>query len=588
MKNEAMIRKLEISKYRGIQALSWQPEAGVNIIIGGGDVGKTTILDAIGLLFSPTNSVVVSESDFFARDNSNPFCIEAVISLPPSTGIDTQAIFAWPWGWDGNNAVELAPMEEDGGDIIAPDDPVYKVRVTGTADMELLWEIVQPSEQFSPFSVSLRRNIGLLKLSADDRSDRDLRLVFGSALDRLLADSALRSRIAHQISEIDLNTALGEEGSKTLTELDTRLIKAALPSELSLGLTTSQGLSIGALIGLLAGTAGVSIPLTNWGAGTRRLAALEIAGSTKQHASVQTIDEIERGLEPYRLRKLVNYIVSSKVQSFVTTHSPVAIECGTNADLWYVDVSGKIGKLERAKIENQQKRDPETFLSKVAVICEGITEVGFMDCILHKAFPATPLDYGVRVCDGGGNECTLNLLEALAKGGLLFAGIADNEGLFSGRWSSLKEKLGDNLLQWKGGCTEEMVLGAISDDNLPKLLLSEDGEPLGERLRTLADRLGIQDKGMDSINEALAAQNLTLRQVIIGAATGNKKGAPADQAKAWKSHGRKWYKYYEGGFELAETMFSLGAWDKLKPTLLPLVNAILKASELDPLETLEV
>jgi AAA domain len=38
---------LTIERFRGIKALSWYPGRGVNVILGGGDVGKTTILDAI-------------------------------------------------------------------------------------------------------------------------------------------------------------------------------------------------------------------------------------------------------------------------------------------------------------------------------------------------------------------------------------------------------------------------------------------------------------------------------------------------------------------------------------------------------------
>lgn len=41
---------LGIERFRGIKTLSWHPAKGVNVILGGGDVGKTTILDAIGLL----------------------------------------------------------------------------------------------------------------------------------------------------------------------------------------------------------------------------------------------------------------------------------------------------------------------------------------------------------------------------------------------------------------------------------------------------------------------------------------------------------------------------------------------------------
>ena len=45
------------------QELVWCPGKGVNVILGGGDVGKTTVLDAIGLLFSPTSASNISDTD---------------------------------------------------------------------------------------------------------------------------------------------------------------------------------------------------------------------------------------------------------------------------------------------------------------------------------------------------------------------------------------------------------------------------------------------------------------------------------------------------------------------------------------------
>jgi predicted ATP-dependent endonuclease of OLD family len=47
----ATIYQLVIDRFRGIKALSWHPTKGANVILGGGDVGKTTILDAFALLF---------------------------------------------------------------------------------------------------------------------------------------------------------------------------------------------------------------------------------------------------------------------------------------------------------------------------------------------------------------------------------------------------------------------------------------------------------------------------------------------------------------------------------------------------------
>lgn len=586
MAKTAHICKITIQRFRGIHSLQWLPAAGMNVLLGGGDVGKTTVLDAIALLLSPSNTAVISEADYWARDSAQEFVIEAVMALPEATGIGSQHTFAWPWDWNGKDAV--APSAGGEGDLPSPGEPVYRVRVRGTTELELAWEVVQPNEELDHFSTAVRRRIGLVRMSADERNDRDLRLVYGSALDRLLADNALRARIGKKVAGLTLHDSLNEKGKEAIESLDVRMASAALPSQLKLGLATSQGLSLGALIGLMATKNGVALPLSSWGAGTRRMAALEIASSTDKEASVTLIDEIERGLEPYRLRKLINILAGQHGQTFLTTHSPVAISSAEDAHLWYLDSQGSIGMLPREKIGPQQKRDPETFLARVAVIAEGPTEVGFLQYLLEKAFEGNPLDHGVRVCDGQGNGATLDLLETLASSGLLFAGLADDEGTAPERWKNLKDKLRGRLHQWPKGCTEDHVIGAVPEANLLELLRDAEGALDGNRLRTLAERLGLQDKSTEAIDAALEASGKTWRALIIAAASGSKDGAPAGQEKAWKKHSQQWFKSIVGGQELAKKMVALGAWANIQPQLLPLINAVMAAVGRQALQKLDL
>ena len=57
-----LIRRLTIERFRGIERLVWSPKPGVHVIVGGGDVGKTTVLDAIPMLFHQTNTTIVSST----------------------------------------------------------------------------------------------------------------------------------------------------------------------------------------------------------------------------------------------------------------------------------------------------------------------------------------------------------------------------------------------------------------------------------------------------------------------------------------------------------------------------------------------
>ncbi|MHA1613437.1 MAG: ATP-dependent nuclease [Candidatus Thorarchaeota archaeon] len=580
------IRRLTIERFRGIKSLTWIPGPGTNIILGGGDVGKTTILDSIALLLSPTNFKSISDSDYWHRDTDAEFIIEAVMSLSKTIPINQQRKMTWPWEWNGYEV--LMPQFEDVDESAMTEcETVYRFRVRGTADLELTWETVQPDGTFDPFYVGLRRAIGLVRLLGDDRNDRDLRLVQGSALDRLLSDRGLKSRIGRQLGTESLRDHLRDEAKTALSDLDAAFEQKALPSNLGVGLAGSPGFSINALIGLTAIKESVALPLTNWGAGTRRLASLAITSFLQDSQPITLIDELERGLEPYRQRSLVKSLINGESQVFITTHSAAALSASAGAMLWHLDANGKIGELPGNKIGKHLVRDPEAFLAKVAVVAEGITEVGFVTVLLEKALGQHPLEFGVWVSDAGGHDTALDILEALSQGGLTFAGIVDNEGRHSGRWDNVKGKMGDLLLQWKQGCLEEMIIDLVDNDRLEDLILDPDDELTGERLRTLAERLEIDSKDFAAI-QVKAGDGL--KSLIIAAATGHvpedKRGAGRNVMNPYKGHAKKWFKSREGGHELAHKVVSLGIWTRLQPDVLPFLNAIRTTIGLETLHSL--
>ena len=90
------------------------------------------------------------------------------------------------------------------------------------------------------------------------------------------------------------------------------------------------------------------------------------------------------------------------------------------------------------------------FLSRLAVIAEGATEVGFVTSLLERALGVPLHTHGIHVSDGGSNETTLDLLEALLEGGLRFAGFADNERR---TWRTSTRHAGKvSLMHWVLSC----------------------------------------------------------------------------------------------------------------------------------------
>ena len=180
---------------------------------------------------------------------ASEFVVEAIMSLPEVATVSQQTKMNWPWEWDGEKPV-LPSEDDDDDDQERPRDPVYLLRVRGTSDLELVYEIVQPNDSVDVLSVGLRREIGLVRLAGDDRNDRDLRLVQESGLDRLLADNGLRSRLAKQLATEDVKGHLKDEAHTALSDLETSFAMRALPTKLGLGITGGPGISVVSLYDL--------------------------------------------------------------------------------------------------------------------------------------------------------------------------------------------------------------------------------------------------------------------------------------------------------------------------------------------------
>ncbi len=584
----ATILRLKIDRFRAFHKFDWFPKGGLNVVLGGGDAGKTTILEAIALLLNPSNATLVSDNDYWRRQRKDGFFIGAIVSLPLDSSISTQTRPAFPWEWDGKQACK--PQESEEGELIGEvRPPVYKVSVTGSEELDLTYAIHNPNGTTDIFSPTLRREIGLVRLGGDDRNDRDLRLVQGSALDRLLSDKALRSRLTAKFSDVDVKEQLQSDGQDAISQLNTAFGERALPHDLGLGLSAAQGQSISALIGLTAAIEESRLPLSSWGSGTRRLASLAVAQACRSGCPITLVDEAERGLEPYRQRKLVTELADGPSQVVMTTHSAPALAAAESATIWYLSQDHVIAELSSTRVVQLQKRDPEAFLSRLTLVGEGPTELGFLQEVLAREVATDLLDLGVRLCDGQGNTFALELLEEFNKAKLGLAAFVDCEGDNTKRWAKLKAAMGDLLFQWPTGCTEANVIAHIGDDMLKTLLTDPEEIQTQSRLASIVERLKALDpqttfpKQDFATIAAIAGDRL--RALIIGAASGDSKGAPEGQAKTWKKHGKRWFKSVEGGRELAAKAYALGAMTALKPQLQPFIDLLIASTATAPKAT---
>ncbi|MCY4108591.1 MAG: AAA family ATPase, partial [Chloroflexi bacterium] len=64
----ARIRHIEIRNFRAIKSLSWYPSEGMNCLIGAGDSGKSSVLEAIHLCLGGRRNIAFSDADFYQLD----------------------------------------------------------------------------------------------------------------------------------------------------------------------------------------------------------------------------------------------------------------------------------------------------------------------------------------------------------------------------------------------------------------------------------------------------------------------------------------------------------------------------------------
>ena len=76
---------MRIENFRGIRSLAWALDSRFVVLIGPGDAGKSTILDALALALSPSWRPALSDADFHNCDVTAPITIEATVADYPST-----------------------------------------------------------------------------------------------------------------------------------------------------------------------------------------------------------------------------------------------------------------------------------------------------------------------------------------------------------------------------------------------------------------------------------------------------------------------------------------------------------------------
>ncbi len=493
------IRRVTIERYRGLESLVWCPSPGLNCLIGPGDVGKSTVLDAIATVLSPAPGRVASEHDYFGGDVAKGFKIEMLVG-----GLDEEVLAAWPaaplWTWWADDQRVQADPDPSG-------EAVLCLRALGTDDLEIEHLVIDPSEGAVPFPPSKRQRFGLSTIGSPGTAYRELRMSRGSLLTRNISPDQLRGLVTEAVQATRDQFKLSPDVEDRIGALSEAL-NAIAPGtgELDLGMLSPRGQNLLGMVGLFAKSPAGSVPLANAGLGTQQLALFAFARLLIAGSPLFVIDEIESGLEPFRQRDLIARLratTGSTGQAFITTHSPAAVGEMAVGELHRLDSprigSSRVSHLPKA-LETIRSSDPEALLSRVPVVLEGQTELGLLRPLLARkaAQLGTTLGaLGIRLTDGGGQPKVFKVTDALLDGDQQFGAFIDDEVEHQGKRAALRQREGIAFGGYTGArCCEEALSKQLAIKDLDRLITTPS-----------ADGRDHSDARYQQINESAGAQS---------------------------------------------------------------------------------
>ncbi|MDD3927910.1 MAG: AAA family ATPase [bacterium] len=331
------IRHLSIHNFRGIKELDWKIKSDLICLIGPGDSGKSTILKAIEYALYPYHSLNVFDYDFYNCDIKNPIEISITMSdLPEEFWSDTR-YGGYLRGIDDNGEIVDEPERDHDSNT------ALTIRLAVKEDLEPIWTIYnERTEELDETKIISSSDRAMLNMFAvSDYHDSHFSWSYRSPLRKYFGRPQKQSEFLTNFIRRMRSTKLDEcedckdkpDEEKCPQCMEWGEIRTSLERRFS-----KYGLSISNLLpkadikdsnptGIIA-LHDDEIPLRLLGRGSKRLASLAIQDTSTDNDSIVLIDEIESGLEPYRLRRLIRNFQGNKAngQVLLTTHSSVAIE----------------------------------------------------------------------------------------------------------------------------------------------------------------------------------------------------------------------------------------------------------------------
>ena len=542
------ITNLEIEHFRGIQKgnIIFPLDSRVICMIGAGDSTKTTILKAIEWVSWPSWNLIVCDNDFYECDTSTPIIIRGTFKEIPSKLIaeDKFGLYLRKPHVLINPCIDDEP--EDAGDFC------LTIQLTIDSTLEPKWEVVCNRKDARQISHSDRKLLSVATVGNNCSKD----MIWGKY--SVLQKYADAKGILHDAHTTALREVASHADLNALDDISETLISVGqqygvgFESEIKNKMLIQNG-SFYSSIGLFDG----DTPLNQKGNGSQRLLSMGLNIRASAGNTLLLIDEVESGLEPYRLRSLLNEFRTTRTTSgqvIMTTHSPIAVAECTIGELLVVQSKGGTTHVVQLKsndpdtdtiMQAQIRKNAEAFLCKRLIVCEGKTEIGFiraLDTYWAKTKSYRMAFKGIGTADGGGDTIFV-CANTLRSCGYEVCLLMDADLPKDDEKKAALKEIGVAVFDWdKPNALEEQVFYDVPTNVATKII-----------------NIAVTEHGMESVKSRLTSEKIPFEvaddEIQLAAMTPDAQKKIGEIAKRKKV---EWYKRIDLGEQLGTAV--VGTW----------------------------
>jgi len=524
----ARIRQIEIRNFRSIREFIWWPAPGINCLIGPGDAGKSSILDAIDLCLGARRNIQFTDADFHNLDVAAPISITITIGELDDALKNMESYGNYLRGCD-----VVAQTIEDEPETNC--ETVLTLQLTVAGDLEPVWKLISGRAQTEPRNLNWSDRLRLSPTRIGVVADYNLAWRRGSVLNRLSEERADTSAALANAAR-EARSAFGDEADSQLG--NTLKIVATTAKELGVPVGDKLKAMLDAhSVSFSGGTVSLhsegGVPLKNLGLGSTRLLIAGLQRKAATQAAIILVDELEHGLEPHRIMRFLGSLGAKEknppLQAFLTTHSPVAVRELMGDQLFVVRESeGKHGASMLGiedPVQATIRAFPEAFLARSVVVCEGASEVGFLRGIdragVKRGKPSV-MALGASFVDAGGCDHIYKRANAFQCLNYRVCVFRDDDKKPEKAIEEAFVALGGELFKWRDGRTIEDELFLSLTDEATLSLLNRAVEIYGRDL--IAAHIASESDGKFTIDDC--SRNLDdEKRGVLGSAARNKRNS---------------------------------------------------------------